>query len=75
MAMCWKRGSSTTGQLKNQEWVSPTLNTTADGSLYFSILDLARWDAALHTENLLKTLEPGTDVGSGETQPWTTEFR
>src|SRR5579862_4955826 len=42
------------GQLKNQEWVSPTLNTTADGALYFSILDLAKWDAALYTEKLLK---------------------
>jgi CubicO group peptidase (beta-lactamase class C family) len=41
-------------ELKNQEWVSPTLNTTADGSLYFSILDLAKWDAALYTEKLLK---------------------
>jgi CubicO group peptidase (beta-lactamase class C family) len=42
------------GELKNQEWVSPTLNTTADGSLYFSSLDLAKWDAALYTEKLLK---------------------
>lgn len=42
------------GILKNQEWVSPTLNTTADGSLYFSILDLAKWDAALYTDRLLK---------------------
>jgi CubicO group peptidase (beta-lactamase class C family) len=42
------------GQMKNQEWVSPTLNTTADGSLYFSIVDLAKWDAALYTEKLLK---------------------
>jgi CubicO group peptidase (beta-lactamase class C family) len=42
------------GKLKNQEWVSPTLNTTADGSLYFSIMDLAKWDAALYTERLLK---------------------
>ncbi|HKD01486.1 MAG TPA: serine hydrolase domain-containing protein [Terriglobales bacterium] len=41
------------GQWKNQEWVSPTLNTTADGALYFSILDLARWDAALYAEKLL----------------------
>jgi len=41
-------------ELKNQEWVSPTVNTTADGSLYFSILDLAKWDAALYTERLLK---------------------
>jgi CubicO group peptidase (beta-lactamase class C family) len=47
------------GELKNQEWVSPTMNTTADGSLYFSILDLAKWDAALYSEKLLKrsTLE------------------
>jgi CubicO group peptidase (beta-lactamase class C family) len=42
------------GELKNQEWVAPRVNTTADGSLYLSILDLARWDAALYTENLLK---------------------
>ena len=42
------------GELKNQEWVSPVVNTTADGSLYFSVLDLAKWDAALYTEKLLK---------------------
>jgi len=42
------------GQIKNQDWVSPTLNTTADGALYFSIRDLAKWDAALYTEKLLK---------------------
>jgi CubicO group peptidase (beta-lactamase class C family) len=42
------------GELKNQEWVSPMVNTTADGSLYFSILDLAKWDAALYTQKLLK---------------------
>lgn len=42
------------GELKNQEWVSPMMNTTADGSLYFSIVDLAKWDAALYTESLLK---------------------
>jgi CubicO group peptidase (beta-lactamase class C family) len=41
------------GRLQNQEWVAPTVNTTADGSLYFSILDLAKWDAALYTEKLL----------------------
>lgn len=42
------------GELKNQEWVSPTMNTTADGSLYLTTLDLAKWDAALYTEKLLK---------------------
>src|SRR6184192_250207 len=42
------------GQIKNQEWVSPFFNTTADGALYFNVLDLAKWDAALYTERLLK---------------------
>jgi CubicO group peptidase (beta-lactamase class C family) len=42
------------GELKNQEWVAPRVNTTADGSLYFSILDLAKWDAALYTDKLIK---------------------
>jgi CubicO group peptidase (beta-lactamase class C family) len=42
------------GELKNQEWVAPMVNTTADGSLYFSILDLAKWDAALYEGKLLK---------------------
>ena len=42
------------GELKNQDWVAPKVNTTADGSLYFSVLDLAKWDAALYTEKLLK---------------------
>jgi len=42
------------GQVKNQEWVSPSANSTADGSLYFTILDLVKWDAALYTEKVLK---------------------
>jgi len=41
-------------QLKNQEWVSPTFNSTGDGTLYFNVLDLAKWDAALYTTKLLK---------------------
>jgi len=35
------------GELKNQEWVSPSTNSTADGSYYVSILDMAKWDAGL----------------------------
>jgi len=42
------------GQLKNQEWVAASANSTADGSLYFTILDLAKWDAALYSEKVLK---------------------
>src|SRR5712691_2144732 len=38
------------GQLKNQEWVAPSLNTTADGALYLSALDMARWAEALETD-------------------------
>ena len=41
-------------EIKNQNWVSPTLNTTADGALYLTALDLAKWDAALYGEKLLK---------------------
>jgi CubicO group peptidase (beta-lactamase class C family) len=36
------------GELKNQEWVSPTFDSTADGALYFNVLDLAKWDEALY---------------------------
>src|SRR5579862_8164798 len=42
------------GKIKNQEWVSATLNTTADGALYTNVVDLGKWDAALYTEKLLK---------------------
>ena len=41
------------GEVKNQAWVSPSLNTTADGSLYFTVLDVARWDAALYSDHPL----------------------
>jgi D-alanyl-D-alanine carboxypeptidase len=41
------------GELKNPAWVSPSLNTTADGSLYLTALDVARWDAALYTDHPL----------------------
>jgi len=42
------------GELKNQEWVSPTFDSTADGTLYFNVLDIAKWDAALYGTTLLK---------------------
>ncbi|HEV2422338.1 MAG TPA: serine hydrolase [Candidatus Acidoferrales bacterium] len=41
-------------KLQNQEWVSPTFNSTADGTLYYNVLDLAKWDGALYGTNLLK---------------------
>ena len=42
------------GKIKNQSWVSPSFNTTADGALYFNVLDLVKWDAALYGDKLLK---------------------
>jgi CubicO group peptidase (beta-lactamase class C family) len=40
------------GKLENQEWVSPSLNTTADGSLYFSVRDISRWAIALNQKRI-----------------------
>jgi CubicO group peptidase (beta-lactamase class C family) len=41
------------GVLRNQEWVAPSLNTTADGALYLTVRDMARWDSALYQTRLL----------------------
>lgn len=41
-------------KLQNQSWVSPTFNSTADGTLYFNVIDLAKWDEALYGTKLLK---------------------
>lgn len=41
------------GQWKNQTWVSPSLNSTADGTLYFNAVDLEKWDRALYGTSLL----------------------
>jgi CubicO group peptidase (beta-lactamase class C family) len=41
------------GELRNAEWVSPTANSTADGSLYLSALDYAAWEAALADRKIL----------------------
>src|SRR6202030_4284925 len=40
--------------IQNQSWVSPTFNSTADGALYFNVLDLAKWDEALYGTKLLR---------------------
>ena len=41
--------------LKNQDWVSPTFNSTADGAIYMTLDDFAHWDDALRTERILST--------------------
>lgn len=63
------------GQLKNQDWVSPSLNTTADGALYLNVYDMAKWDAALYTEKLLKRssldqMWTPVKLNNGQTQPY-----
>lgn len=63
------------GQVKNQEWVSPSQNTTADGSLYLSIRDLIAWDAGLRAHAVLRPeswrqlLEPAR-LNSGNRYPY-----
>lgn len=63
------------GQRKNDPWIAPSWGTTADGSLYFNVIDMAKWDAALYTERLIKrsSLEqmwtPVT-LNSGATYPY-----
>jgi CubicO group peptidase (beta-lactamase class C family) len=42
------------GALKNQEWIAPSINTTADGSLYLSVRDYLAWDEGLRSQVLLK---------------------
>lgn len=39
--------------IQNQEWIAPSLNTTADGSLYLTAIDLAKWESGLNTGKLL----------------------
>jgi CubicO group peptidase (beta-lactamase class C family) len=63
------------GVLKNQEWVSPTLNTTADGCLYFSVRDMIAWDlairarAVLEPESWSRMFQP-VRLNNGESYPY-----
>jgi CubicO group peptidase (beta-lactamase class C family) len=63
------------GEVKNQDWVAPKLNTTADGSLYFSLRDLIAWDAGVRSHAILKPeswaqiLTP-VQLTSGKTYPY-----
>ena len=63
------------GELRNQEWVSPSLNTTADGSLYLSLQDLIAWDrgirsgAVLRPESWRQMFTPVT-LNSGRLHPY-----
>jgi CubicO group peptidase (beta-lactamase class C family) len=39
--------------LKNQDWVSPTFNSTADGAIYMTLEDFVYWDDELREPKLL----------------------
>jgi hypothetical protein len=41
-------------ELKNEPWVTPSFASTACGSLYLDVFDMAKWDAALYTERLIR---------------------
>ena len=63
------------GELKNQDWVAPKLNTTADGSLYWSLRDLIAWNSAVERRAILskeswdRILTPAI-LNSGKTYPY-----
>jgi D-alanyl-D-alanine carboxypeptidase len=63
------------GVLRNQGWVSPSLNTTADGALYLTVHDMMKWDEALRSGKVLKKAsldEMWTPIklNSGQTHPY-----
>jgi CubicO group peptidase (beta-lactamase class C family) len=49
--------STNDGNVRNQTYVSPALNRTADGSLYSTVLDLMKWDRALYGDAVLPHAE------------------
>jgi CubicO group peptidase (beta-lactamase class C family) len=63
------------GRLENQEWIAPSLNTTADGGLYVNVPDLAKWDAALYGDRVLpqsalRQMWTPVRLNSGKTYPY-----
>ena len=63
------------GQQKNAPWLAPSWLTTADGSLCTNVFDMAKWDAALYTDKLIKrsTLEQmwtPVKLNNGTTYPY-----
>jgi CubicO group peptidase (beta-lactamase class C family) len=50
-------GNAGAGRLRNSPFLEPTLYDNADAGLLSTVLDLARWDAALAGDGLLKAAE------------------
>jgi len=63
------------GEIKNQEWLAPTLNTTADGALHLSLDDYIAWDRGLRSNALLRStswsaIYTPVTLKSGRTYPY-----
>ena len=63
------------GEVKNQDWVSPSLNTTADGALYLTVLDMMKWDEALTSGKLIsiagyESMWAPVKLNDGRTHPY-----
>lgn len=63
------------GALKNQEWVAPQINTTADGALYLTVRDLIAWDKGLRQKAILKAeswaqIYTPVKLNDGKTHPY-----
>ncbi|MDY6947686.1 MAG: serine hydrolase domain-containing protein [Pseudomonadota bacterium] len=66
---------ATADGLRHPEWISPTANSTADGSLYLSVLDYARWEAGVFGRKVLKPeswaeIAQPARIASGRTYPY-----
>jgi CubicO group peptidase (beta-lactamase class C family) len=63
------------GELKNQDWVSPTMNSTADGSLYLSLKDMIGWSRGIDKNAVLsaagwKQVHTPATLNSGKSYPY-----
>jgi CubicO group peptidase (beta-lactamase class C family)/Tol biopolymer transport system component len=60
---------------RNQDWVSPKLNTTADGSLLLSLNDMIAWNETVRDRRILKPsswalMQSAVTLNSGKTYPY-----
>ncbi|MBL8270222.1 serine hydrolase domain-containing protein [Steroidobacter sp.] len=63
------------GTILNQEWVAATANGTGDGTLYLTVLDWAKWDAAVRARKILQPqsweqIFAPARLNSGKTYPY-----
>ncbi len=63
------------GEIKNQEWVAPSHNNDAAGSLYLNVIDMARFEAGLREAKLLsakgfENMWNPIITKEGATEPW-----